>query len=87
MTKRQREVLNFIMAYQVEHSMAPTLREIGGHFGWSSSASPSEHVYALQRKGYLGLSRYGSRSIVVLDAGKAEFVCSKCGATPSRGSQ
>ena len=81
MTKRQRQVLDFIMAYQVEHSVSPTMREISDHLGVTSVSTAWEHLRALQRNGYIRLSYYEPRSIVVLDTGKALFVCSKCGGT------
>ena len=87
MTKRQREVLDFIMAYQVEHSMSPTLREICDQFGLASFATAWEHLANLRHAGYIEWRHNEARSIIVLDSGRQEFVCSKCGATPSRGSR
>jgi repressor LexA len=52
-TKRQREVLNFIEATRTSAGHSPTLREIASHFGFRSPKAAADHVTALQRKGVL----------------------------------
>jgi repressor LexA len=53
LTKRQREVLEFILEFQNHYSVAPTLREIAAHFGFQSMTAAADHVRALRRKNYL----------------------------------
>ena len=61
LTKRQRQVLDFIQQSQQTEGVAPTLREIAGHFGFASPRAASDHVEALRKKGFLagepGLAR------------------------------
>lgn len=53
LTSRQREVLEFIQASQLEHGVVPSLREIARQFGFRSMTAAADHVRALRRKGYL----------------------------------
>ncbi len=53
LTKKQREILNFILAYQGDHKYAPSVREIAEHLGVSSPATVHEHLKALMKKGYV----------------------------------
>lgn len=50
-TARQLELHQFMILYQHEHSMPPTLREICEAFGWSSTNSAKEHLRYLEQKG------------------------------------
>ncbi len=45
--------------------MAPTYREIAGHFGFRSTKAASDHVRALERKGFIRLTRNRSRGITI----------------------
>ncbi len=53
LTRRQKEILDFITAYVEHHNVAPTLREIKDHFGLSSYGTVHKHLRLLQDKGYL----------------------------------
>jgi repressor LexA len=53
LTKRQREVLEYIVQYTFEHLYQPSLREICGHIKVSSTNAVSDHLRALERKGFL----------------------------------
>jgi repressor LexA len=53
LTSRQREVLEFIQASQLEHGVVPSLREIARQFGFRSMTAAADHVRALRKKGYL----------------------------------
>jgi len=53
LTKRQRQVLEFIEQNQQVHGVTPSLREIAAHFGFSSMSSAVDHVRALRKKGVL----------------------------------
>lgn len=53
LTPRQRSVLDFIVAFQKQHRMAPTVREIGEHLGLSAPAGIHRLLNVLKEKGYL----------------------------------
>ena len=62
-TKRQREVLNFIEATRASVGHSPTLREIASHFGFRSPKAAADHVTALQRKGVLSSAGGKARAL------------------------
>ncbi len=62
LTQRQRQVLDFIGKYIGEHGYPPTMREIGGHFGFVWPAAKG-HLSALERKGFIRLNPLKSRGI------------------------
>lgn len=64
LTRRQREVLDFIVGYLRLRRIAPTLQEIADHFGFSSTASAQKHVLALQAKGHLQREKHRRRGLV-----------------------
>jgi predicted ArsR family transcriptional regulator len=66
-TPRQRDVLNAIRDYMVNHEFSPTLKEIGEAIGVSSPATVTKHVSALIRDGHLRRRRNQGRSIVLVD--------------------
>lgn len=53
LTRRQKEILDFITGYVEHHQVAPTLREVKDHFGFSSYGTVHKHLRLLQDKGYL----------------------------------
>ena len=53
LTRRQREVFDFIQSFVAEKRYSPSLEEIGAHFGLSSVATVHKHVQHLVEKGYL----------------------------------
>jgi repressor LexA len=60
LTPRQRSVLDFIVAFQQEHRMAPTVREICAHLGLSGPAGIHRILGVLKEKGYI-LSEPGKK--------------------------
>jgi len=58
LTKRQRQILDFLSAYSAAHGMSPTLEEVAQHFG-VNKVTIFGHVSELTRKGVL--SRTGPR--------------------------
>ena len=58
LTRRQREVLDFISARYDQTGVCPSYREVGGAVGMKSTNQVSDVVKALIRKGYL--ERVGS---------------------------
>ena len=66
LTKRQRQVLDFIQFQQRTGETAPTLREIAAHFGFKSSRAAADHLDALKRKGVLQSEKRKARSLRVI---------------------
>src|SRR5215813_4114061 len=50
-TKRQKQLLDYLRDYIEKHGYAPTLEEIGRHFSLSSLATVHKHLQNLERKG------------------------------------
>jgi len=61
---KQREVLEVVQAWKQEHGQAPTVRELAGRLGVSSTATIHQHLTALEGKGYLARRRYRHRSLL-----------------------
>ena len=53
LTPAQRRVLAFLVAHTLEHGIPPTLRDVCGGLGFSSTNGALSHLRALVRKGYL----------------------------------
>ena len=60
LTKRQKEILDFIRSYRAERGISPTQREIRENFGLSSFGTIQKHLKRLEEKG--ALAREGNRS-------------------------
>lgn len=67
LTGRQREVLDCIRKHLHETGMAPTRAEIADIMGFQSKNAASDHLRALERKGYIRIHNDRSRGIQVLD--------------------
>ena len=63
LTKRQAEILEYVTQHIASHNYAPSYREIGEHFGLSSTATIAEHVESLKSKGYLSHEENLARSL------------------------
>jgi len=63
LTKRQKEILDFIKEFIAIHDYAPSFREIGENFKLKSIATVSEHIAALQNKEYLKKDPSMARSL------------------------
>lgn len=68
LTKRQRQILDFITEFIAENSYAPSIREIGEHFNLSSPATVHAHIENLKDKGFLKTSYNEARSIELSSA-------------------
>ncbi len=66
LTKRQKEILDFIEAFIAENGYAPSFEEIADSFGYASLATVHEHLSNLERKGYIRKSYNESRSVEVV---------------------
>ena len=65
LTRRQKEVLDFIASYQVENGYSPSYEEIARGLDLASIATVHKHISALQSRNYLHRSHNQSRSIEV----------------------
>jgi repressor LexA len=63
LTKRQKEMLDFLQESLAENGYAPSFEEIAGHFGYTSLATVHEHLENLKAKGYIRKGHNRSRAI------------------------
>src|SRR2546421_5697759 len=63
LTKRQREILDYLNEFIQQHGYAPSLEEIGKKFGLSSLATVHKHLTNLQDKGFIKRAWNRSRSV------------------------
>lgn len=66
LTRRQREVLDFIQATSADGGAPPTLQEIAGHFRFKSPNAAREHVRLIEQKGFLQRRAHEARGIRVV---------------------
>jgi repressor LexA len=66
LTKRQREILDYLTGFIADHGFAPSFEEIAGAMKYASLATVHEHLSNLERKGVIRRSYNESRSIEVL---------------------
>ncbi len=67
-TKRQKEILDFIASFSHQHGYAPSYREIASHFKLNSIATVHQHIEALEHKGYLERQEGQMRSLGVIES-------------------
>ena len=65
-TKRQRQVYDYISRFVAENGYSPSFEEIGGGLGLSSLATVHKHISNLEKKGLLTRDYNKSRSIDLL---------------------
>jgi repressor LexA len=65
LTERQKEVFEFIRESVRREHKPPTVREIAAHFGFRSPKAVTDHLNALERKGYIDRRSRKSRNIEV----------------------
>lgn len=63
LTKRQKELFDYLDNYLAGHGYAPTLEEIGAHFRLSSLATVHKHLTHLEQKGLIRRQANLSRAI------------------------
>ena len=68
LTKRQREILDYLNEFIQQHGYAPSLEEIGRRFGLSSLATVHKHLTNLQDKGFIKRAWNRSRSVEMVQA-------------------
>jgi len=68
LTKRQREIFDYLNEFIQQHGYAPSLEEIGKRFGLSSLATVHKHLTNLQEKGFIRRAWNRSRSVEMVPA-------------------
>ncbi len=76
LTKRQREILDFIESFIQSSGYSPSFEEIAEFFGYRSLATVHEHLSNLERKGYIRRNYNESRSVEPLEAARPRAVAS-----------
>jgi repressor LexA len=69
LTKRQKEILDFLEIFLTEYGYPPSYEEIARNFGYTSLATVHEHLENLRQKGYIRKSYNASRSIELVPTG------------------
>lgn len=67
LTKRQREIFEFIRGYSQKHGYPPTVRDIGSAVGLASSSTVHTHLANLERLGLLRRDPSKPRAIELRD--------------------
>lgn len=66
LTRRQREILDFLDDFLRKHGYAPSLTEIGNAFGLASPATVHKHLAGLEAKGRIRRSPHRRRFLEIL---------------------
>jgi repressor LexA len=66
LTRRQKQILDYLQNYIRTNGYAPSFEEIAEEFDFRSLATVHEHLTNLERKGYIHRSHNESRSIEVM---------------------
>lgn len=66
LTKRQRQILDFLTSSSGANGYAPSFEEIAEQFNYNSLATVHEHLSNLERKGYIKRTYNESRAIEIL---------------------
>lgn len=64
LTKRQKEIFDFIHGFQEQHGRPPLAGEIAEHFGFTHHSSAYQHLRALEQKDYLEVNQTGKRKVL-----------------------
>ncbi len=70
LTKRQKEVLDFLVNFHNKHGYAPSFEEIARSLKLTSLATVHKHITTLERKGFVRRGYNQSRSIEVMQLPK-----------------
>lgn len=67
LTKKQKEILDFVTQFIQNNNYAPSYREIADYFGLSSTSTIHEHIKALEDKGLIISSHNIARSLEIVN--------------------
>src|ERR1700687_4253714 len=70
LTKRQKEVLDYLVNFETRHGYAPSFEEIGKGMKLSSLATVHKHISTLEKKGFIRRGYNQSRSIEIVQLPK-----------------
>ncbi|MFH1392375.1 MAG: transcriptional repressor LexA, partial [bacterium] len=73
LTKRQKQIFDYIKKFIKEKDYAPSLDEIRRHFRLSSKSTIHQHIEALKLKGRLAKLDYQARSIEISESKKTKL--------------
>jgi|SRR5262249_51938489 len=65
LTKRQKQMVDYLDQYISKHGYAPTLAEVGEYFGLSSLATVHKHLRNLEQKGVIRRQHNHSRALEI----------------------
>ena len=65
LTKKQKQVFDFISTYISENGISPTIEEIRKELKLRAVSTIHEHINSLEAKGYLSKSENSARSLVL----------------------
>lgn len=85
LTKRQKEILDYVTQYLEMHGYAPSYREIAEAFKLGSVATVAEHVDTLISKGLLRKNENEARSLQLVHPAEEEFDTSQASLLPIMG--
>jgi len=66
MTKRQKQVLDFVLKFWEEHGYSPSYEDIGSGLGIASKSNVHRLIYSLVNRGFLKNQPGKSRSLLVV---------------------
>ena len=95
LTRKQRELMDYLAAFIREHGYSPTYEEIASRFGYRSLSTVHEHIRNLVGRGLLRMEGKRRRSIEILrtdDRAREyasvfpprEWLCERCDDYPLR---
>ena len=70
LTKRQKEVLDYLVSFETRHGYAPSFEEIGKGLKLTSLATVHKHISTLEKKGFIRRGYNQSRSIEIVQLPK-----------------
>src|SRR6266513_2032749 len=71
LTKRQKEVLDYLVAFETKHGYSPSFEEIGKGLKLTSLATVHKHITTLEKKGFIRRGYNQSRSIEIVQLPKS----------------
>lgn len=74
LTKRQKQIYDYVKKYIHKHGISPTLEEIKKHLRLKALSTISEHIEELIEKGFILKTGYEARSIELIDNKKKDLV-------------
>lgn len=70
LTKRQKQIFDFVSDRTIKKGYSPSLEEIRKHFRLRSVSNIHQHIEAIKKKGYLQKQKNQHRSIELIQSGK-----------------